>query len=184
MKVEEILIREVKCCTPGDSLNRAAQLMWENDCGCVPVVDGDAKVVGILTDRDVCMAAYTQGATLGAMSVSSAMSRDVFACRPGDDLLVAQRVMQEHRVRRLPVTDVDGKLVGLLSLSDMARTLAPSDAGRAQVASTLAAVCAPHQPGAETEVKEAQSQRPEPPREGGRRRGIGGRESSTERRLH
>jgi CBS domain-containing protein len=184
MKVEEILIDEVKCCTPGDSLNRAAQLMWENDCGCVAVVDGDARVVGILTDRDVCMAAYTQGATLSAMSVSSAMSREVFACRPGDDLLVAQGLMQQHRVRRLPVTDIDGKLVGILSLSDMARTLALTDAGRAQVAGTLAAICGPHQRNTETEVKETQSQRPEPPRNGGRRRGNGGRESSTERRLH
>jgi CBS domain-containing protein len=143
MKVEQIMSREPKACTPEESLNRAAQLMWENDLGCVPVVERDSKVVGMLTDRDICMAAYTQGATLHAMQVSSAMSHKVFACRPDDDLAAAQKLMAERRVRRLPVLAANGKLVGIISLSDIARAAQSDSTAKAQVADTLAAVGAP-----------------------------------------
>ena len=64
MKVGDLMTKDVKACSQHDSLNRAAQLMWENDCGSVPVVDSDSKVVGMLTDRDICMAAYTKGIAL------------------------------------------------------------------------------------------------------------------------
>jgi len=67
MKVEQIMTRIVHTCSENDTLNRAAQLMWENDCGCVPVIhggNGSGAVVGVVTDRDVCMGAYTQGRLL------------------------------------------------------------------------------------------------------------------------
>jgi len=67
--------------------------MWENDCGCVPVVDRAARLIAMLTDRDICMAAYTRGGTLKDIRVSAAMSSELFACRPDDDLLVAQKMM-------------------------------------------------------------------------------------------
>ena len=73
MKVEQLMSRDVKTCQATEMLNRAAQLMWENDCGCVPVVDEDGRAVGMITDRDVCMAAYTQGRLLDALPVASAM---------------------------------------------------------------------------------------------------------------
>jgi CBS domain-containing protein len=142
MKVEETMTREVKVCAPSDVLNRAAQLMWENDCGCVPVVEGDSNVVGMLTDRDICMAAYTQGEALNAMQVSSAMAHEVFACRPSDDLLSAEQIMRQHHVHRLPVVSADGKLVGVISLNDIARG-ADGPAAKSEVADTLAAVCTP-----------------------------------------
>lgn len=173
MKVEDIMVREVRCCAPTDALNHGAQIMWESDCGCVPVVDADGRVIGMLTDRDICMAAYTQGATLSGIGVASAMCREVFSCRPSDDLPVAQELMRRHRVRRLPVTDAEGKLVGIVSLSDIARALAHTAAGQAQVASTLVAICAPHQRETEPQSKEPQHRRRERSREGGRRRGTG-----------
>ncbi len=157
MRVEDIMVREVRCCKASDSLNRAAQLMWENDCGCISVVDDRSKVIAMLTDRDICMAAYTQGAALDGMPVSSAMSREVFFCQPGDGLLAAQRVMRKHRVRRLPVIDAE-KLAGIISLNDTARALARTAAGRGQVARTLAAICTPRE-------NEAQA-RARKPREG------------------
>jgi CBS domain-containing protein len=140
MRVEETMIREVMVCSPADKLNRVAQLMWENDFGCVPVVEGDFKVVGMLTDRDICMAAYTQGASLHGMQVSSAMSREVFSCLSSDDVTTAQREMRSHRVRRLPVLGADGRLVGIISLSDIARAAQRDGAVKAEVADTLAAV--------------------------------------------
>ena len=82
MKVSDLMTREVRTCHQHDSLNRAAQLMWENDCGAVPVVDSDLKVIGMLTDRDICMAAYTQGKRLDEIPVVTAMSRQVVRCLP------------------------------------------------------------------------------------------------------
>ena len=69
MKVEQVMNRNVKTCRSSDSLDRAAQLMWENDCGCVPIVDDEGRGVGMVTDRDVCMAAYTQGGPLTHLRV-------------------------------------------------------------------------------------------------------------------
>ena len=75
----------------------------------------------MLTDRDICMAAYTQGRPLGEMQVSSAMSRQLFSCRPEDSLAKAEEIMRTNRIRRLPVIDADRHLVGILSLDDIAR---------------------------------------------------------------
>jgi CBS domain-containing protein len=121
MKVSELMTSEVKACHQHDSLNRAAQLMWENDCGAVPVVDAEMKVVGMLTDRDICMAAYTQGVGLADASVGGAMSCDVCTCEPDDNIASAAERMRERQIRRLPVIDKSSKLVGILSMSDIAR---------------------------------------------------------------
>ena len=74
MKVMDAMTRSVAACNEEDTLNRAAQLMWEGDCGCIPVLDAGGDVRGILTDRDVCMAAYTQGLPLQQIPVRRAMS--------------------------------------------------------------------------------------------------------------
>jgi CBS-domain-containing membrane protein len=100
-------------------LNAAARIMWDHDCGCAPVVDQTGKLVGIVTDRDLCMAAYTQGQPLGAIPVERAMSARVIACARGDDLATAHRLMRTHEIHRLPVTDTRGRLLGILSLSDL-----------------------------------------------------------------
>ncbi len=144
MKVEELMVREVMTCSPDDMLNRAAQIMWENDCGCVPVVDSAARVLGMLTDRDICMASYTRGLTLNQIPASAAVSSKVFACGPGDDLLDAQKVIRKHQVRRLPVIDSEGKLVGLLSLTDLARAISRKAVAKTTLADTLVGICAPH----------------------------------------
>jgi CBS domain-containing protein len=113
------------------------------------VVDAERRVVGMVTDRDVCMAAYTQGLPLRAIRVATAMSKQVHACRPDDALLVAERIMREHRIRRLPVIAVDGTLAGLLSLNDVAQEAAREhvpatrDVSAEGLAQTLAAVCEP-----------------------------------------
>ena len=121
MKVKELMVRDVRTCFAEDDLNRAAQIMWESDCGTVPVVDAAGIVKGMITDRDVCMAAYTKGRTLGGIHVRSAMARDVVACSPEDTLESALSVMKKSRVRRLPVTERNGKLVGIVSISDLVR---------------------------------------------------------------
>jgi CBS domain-containing protein len=117
------MTRDVKVCRADDMLSRAAQLMWEYDCGCLPVIstNGDGKLLGIITDRDIAMAAYIQGWPLSAIAVSSVIARDVVACQVDDGISKAEALMRDHRVRRLPVLDRDQRLAGILSLNDIAR---------------------------------------------------------------
>ena len=120
MEVRKMMVHDVKTCHAHDSLTVAAQVMWEHACGCVPVVDEQRRPVGFLTDRDICMAAYTQGASLQALRVETAMARNVISCHADDEIIDAARIMRETGVRRLPVVDRDGSLVGLLCLDDLA----------------------------------------------------------------
>jgi CBS domain-containing protein len=127
MKVEQLMTRNVKACEPDDSLGIAAQIMWEQDCGCVPVVsrgNGAAMLVGMITDRDVCMAAYTQGQPLQATKVQRAMARSLCTCRPTDAVSVALKVMRTNQLHRIPVVDAEDHLVGILSLTDVVREAA------------------------------------------------------------
>jgi CBS domain-containing protein len=121
MKVEDIMTTEVGRCRAYDAADHAAKIMWEQDCGAVPVVDQDGRVVAVLTDRDICIAAFTQGRALSDIRVSSAMSRRLWSCRPDDDVKDAEKAMRTNQVRRLPVVDAEGRLIGILSLSDLAR---------------------------------------------------------------
>jgi len=120
MKIERIMTRPVKTCRRNDSMRVASQLMWEGDVGCIPVVDEDNRPVGMITDRDIAMAAYTQGKKLEDMPVESAMAREVFTCAPGDPVSAAEQLMQQAQVRRLPVVDADGVLLGIVSMNDLA----------------------------------------------------------------
>ena len=126
MKIEKLMTREVAACGPDDVLNRAAQLMWERDCGFVPIIDESQRVVGAVTDRDACMAAYTRGRPLPEIRVREVMSTRVRACRPTDDVTAAEESMRESQVHRLPVVDDADHLLGVISLADIAR-----EAGRA-----------------------------------------------------
>ena len=121
MKVEEIMTTNIRTCFTSDSLATAAQRMWDHDCGCVPVLNEHGRVVGMLTDRDICMAAFFQGTPISGIKVAAVMSRQLFDCTSDDDLSVAERIMRDKKVRRLPVLNEEGRLVGLLSLSDIAR---------------------------------------------------------------
>jgi CBS domain-containing protein len=123
MNVEQVMTKNGATCLADNTLADAARVMWEQDCGFVPVVesDGSSKLVGVITDRDICMAAYTRGVNLHALRVGEAMARSVQSCAPGDSLGLAEQRMSEFRVRRLPVVDDGGHLLGVLSLSDIAR---------------------------------------------------------------
>jgi CBS domain-containing protein len=151
MRVDQLMTKQIKWCAADDSLDRAAQLMWDNDCGCLPVcaVDGSNSVVGVVTDRDICMSALFQGKPLRDLRVSNAMARGLKTCRPGDSLAEAEKSMSEAQIRRLPVIDDQGSLVGMISLADLAqeaareRSVGKSDVAEAAVGDTLAAICRP-----------------------------------------
>lgn len=152
MKVEQLMTRAVKVCGEADTLNRAAHFMWESDCGCIPVIaaNGDGRVVGMITDRDIAMAAYTQGKPLWAIAAGTAMARKVIVCHAGDGVGQAEALMRDNQVRRLPVLGENEHLVGIISLNDIARealreaaTDKHAEVTEAAVAETLATVCQP-----------------------------------------
>jgi len=124
MRVEQIMNPQVLACRPHDSLNQAAQLMWEHRCGGVPVVNETNYPVGFLTDRDICMAAYTKGTPIKEILVDQAMAHEVVTCKPDDKLISAAELMRQHGKRRLVVVNPMGRLAGLLSLDDLAHEAA------------------------------------------------------------
>ena len=119
MKIEDVMTRRVVAARADTELAHVARLMWDNDCGAVPVVDAEDKVVGILTDRDVCMGAHFTGKALREQRASGCMAGEVLTCRPGDEVLAVVGAMAKRRVRRIPVTDETGRLVGLVSVGDL-----------------------------------------------------------------
>jgi len=143
MKVQDLMTKNVFCVAIDQSLNDAARLMWEHDCGCAPVVDGENHVVGMVTDRDIAMAAYINGNRLIDMPVSTTQSRELISCRPQDDLSTVQLKMQSNQVHRIPVLGENSEPVGMVSLNDIA--VAYKSGVRAikakELSDTLAAIC-------------------------------------------
>jgi len=121
MRVQEVMTVSPQACRSDASANEAARIMWECDCGVVPVVDSADRVVGIVTDRDITMAAYFQGAPLSHIPIGSIMSPEVVTCSADADLSEAEHLMQEKQIHRVPIVDQSGCLVGIVSLSDVAR---------------------------------------------------------------
>lgn len=119
MKVRDVMNPGPKVCQLTDNLSAVAGVMWQNDCGILPVVADGEKVIGLITDRDICMAANLTGQTLWKILVEDVVSGDVYDCKPDDDILSALKTMREKKVRRLPVIDAEGKLVGILSINDV-----------------------------------------------------------------
>jgi CBS domain-containing protein len=146
--VHDAMRTRVYVCTPEDTLARAAQIMWEKDVGCLTICGPGRKALAMLTDRDISMAAFMQWKHLAETSVESAMSRNLCTCSPDDELGQAEDIMRANQVRRLPVVDAQGVLVGLLSLGDIARYVrqhSRTHGSQAQqrLADTLAAICEP-----------------------------------------
>ena len=148
MNVGNLMARSVWTCALDHPASCAAQIMWEHDCGSVAVVDADGKVVGMVTDRDICMAAYTRDLPPSQITVGSVCSNGLVAVREDDSIQEAESLMQRHRVRRLPVVDAGGRPVGVLSLADLARNARPGqrngDLAPDAILATFAAIARPH----------------------------------------
>jgi CBS domain-containing protein len=128
MRIEDLMTRDPECCTPHHDLAHAAMIMWRRDCGIVPVVEGGTQtLIGIITDRDICMAATMKGRAPGAIPVADVMNRKPMTCLPDEDVKSALRKMGDAQVRRLPVADAAGNVRGILALNDLVLRLERAD---------------------------------------------------------
>jgi CBS domain-containing protein len=145
MHIKDLMSHPAVTCAAGDHLDVPARLMWEYDCGVIPVVDDDGRLCGVVTDRDICMAAYTKGQPLHAIPVETAMAAQVLICHPDDAVEHAEQLMRNGQVRRIPVVDANGRLEGIVSVNDIARATArgrKSTLDR-ELTATMAAICEP-----------------------------------------
>lgn len=135
MKVKDLMTSEVGACAPDANLASVVSIMWNNDCGAVPVV-ADGKVVGIITDRDIAVAAATTNQPASDIPVSTVINGTVYTCQAEDGVEAAIAAMQENKVRRLPVVDADGGLLGIVSVNDLVRHAGKSTSAKSKTVAT------------------------------------------------
>jgi len=119
MKVKKLMREQVASCSLDSPITEAARIMWENDCGFVPVVEEEGRLAGLVTDRDIAMAGLMTGLPLGLVRVREVMTDEIASCDPDAEITEAHAIMRENQVRRLPVLDEGSRLLGVLSLSDL-----------------------------------------------------------------
>lgn len=147
MLVRELSPTYVASCRPDTNLATAAALLWEHDCGILPVVDDAYKVLGVLTDRDICMAVATRNETASRLVAREVMSQGVHSVAAGDTAAQALKIMRKHHVRRLPITTAEGILEGIVSLNDLFLAAKPPKEGALESPSyedliqTMKAIC-------------------------------------------
>jgi CBS domain-containing protein len=120
MRCEEVMKRNVVCALDNDTIESAAQKMRDENIGFLPVCDASGKVLGTITDRDICIRIDAEGRSSRECHVSDAMSREVVACRKDDDLSHVEQLMGQNHKSRMLVTDEGGRIQGVISLSDIA----------------------------------------------------------------
>jgi CBS domain-containing protein len=152
MKVRDIMTRDVVSCPKETDIGAAARLMRQGRFGTLPVIDAHGRLAGIITDRDIAMAAATRQRNASHIAVHEAMSPKVRTCFAEDDPGTALKQMEEARVRRLPVLDSDGRLTGIVSLDDLVQRALDQPGGVSSAAfiNALTRICS--QPTVEPEV--------------------------------
>ena len=119
MTVRQIMTKSPKSCFPDMNLAQATELLWSASCGALPVIDAAQKVIGIITDRDICIALGTRNQRASELTVGQVMSGKLYMCHSDDEIHAALNTMRVHKVRRLPVVNHEGKLTAMLCASDV-----------------------------------------------------------------
>jgi CBS domain-containing protein len=119
-QIRELMTVKPRTVKAGDSVVEAAKLMRGEDAGIAPIVDGD-RLVGVVTDRDIAIRVVAEGRDPQSTKVEEVASQNVVTIDPQQDLDEALRLMAQHQLRRLPVVEEDGKLVGIVAQADVAR---------------------------------------------------------------
>lgn len=118
MRVEDVMIQNVKFCSPEMNLAAVAEILWKSGCGALPVVD-NGRVIGMITDRDIAIALGTRSNPAAAVTVRDVSLPKLFYTTIGEDIHAALNTMAAQKVRRLPVTNNFGALQGILCLDDI-----------------------------------------------------------------
>jgi CBS domain-containing protein len=147
MQTQQIMTTNVATCQLDTNLAVVAKLMWDRDCGFVPVIDAAGKVAGVITDRDICIASATRRKLPAQITAAQAMrGQPIHTSQPDDTTEKALATMKQFQVRRLPVIAADGTLKGIVSMNDIVLASQQTDGpAPAEIVSTLAAICA-HRP--------------------------------------
>lgn len=146
MNVKSLMTSEPRTCTRTTSLAEAAALMLDADCGILPVVDDEGKLVGVVTDRDMYIALATRNKLASQLTVGEVARHKVFTCGPDDDVQSALATMKQHHVRRLPVEGFGGTVAGIISMNDILLAAGKKGVGSADIIDTFQAICAHHHP--------------------------------------
>jgi len=133
MRVQDLMMKSPKSCSPTTNLARVSELLWSGNCGALPVVDASGSVLGVITDRDVCLALGWKNVRPSELTAEQAMSRQVAMCKSSDEIHTALGIMRTRKVRRIPVGGETGKLAGILSLSDLVFQARHDDGCRPQL---------------------------------------------------
>jgi len=126
MQVKDVMRRPPVFCSPEANLADAAQLLFKNACGCLPVVGESGHVIGMITDRDICVALGTKNARPTELCVWEAMQHKLFTCSPEDSIHCILKTIRSNKIRRLPVVDRTGLLQGILCLDDIVQRAQPN----------------------------------------------------------
>ena len=138
--IEKLMSRNVELCHAYETLDRAAQKMWNADIGAVPVLDDEDHLTGMLTDRDICMATYTQGRAPDQIIIGEVMATHPISCRQTDSVAAAAALMKQHQLHRIPVIDPERHVLGMLTLNDLVHAGVLSDR---ELAATLGSIGQP-----------------------------------------
>ena len=144
MQIKNLMTTDVATCRPETNLAIVAKLMWDKDCGFVPVVDAAGKVAGVITDRDICIASATRRLLPDQIMAAQAMRRPpIHTIQPEDTIEKALSTMKQFQVRRLPVVAADGTLKGVVSMNDIVLASQRKEGpAPAEILSTLSVICA------------------------------------------
>jgi CBS domain-containing protein len=121
MKITHVMTKDPTCCVPSDTVQRAASIMRDQNAGVVPVIENEQsqKIVGVVTDRDLCMNVVAEGRDSRTTQVHESMTTTVVSCASQDSIEKATELMRENQIRRIPVVDEQRRLVGIISMADI-----------------------------------------------------------------
>jgi CBS domain-containing protein len=142
MRVKNVMTKDPSCCLPSDATPKAAGIMRAENVGVVPVIENEQslKVVGVVTDRDLCMKVVAEARDPNAVTVEACMTPRVVTCSPTDAVKQVMELMKENQIRRVPVVDEQGRLLGIVAMADL---VGRGDLKAADTHDTLEKVSAP-----------------------------------------
>jgi CBS domain-containing protein len=142
MRIKHVMTKDPTCCVPSDTVQHVAKIMRDEDTGVVPIIENEQsrKVIGIVTDRDLCMNVVAEGRDSCTTQVHESMTTTVVSCSPQDSVDKATELMRENQIRRIPVVDEQHQLVGIVALADI---VGRADLRTTETHETLKTVSAP-----------------------------------------